>query len=170
MVLGLIDFVDPNPASRVPVNKRHTLCCTLDYLSPEMIKTKSQDASYTKNVDLWAIGVLTYEFLVGKPPFEDTREMKSSDDQSIFAWSPTDYRLGPSLGLLADSPKDFMYSYGIMSCTMTDRDTISYDISMQYIRLSTPILQLCEKTEKSIEWSGCSLTIILCIQRSHAQI
>ncbi len=40
---------------------------TLDYLPPEMIQSESHHTS----VDIWALGVLAYEFLVGKPPFED---------------------------------------------------------------------------------------------------
>jgi len=47
-------------------NRRKTLCGTLDYLPPEMVDGKS----YDEKVDLWCLGVLTYEFLVGKPPFE----------------------------------------------------------------------------------------------------
>lgn len=43
-----------------------TLCGTLDYLPPEMVKGDSHD----KSVDIWSVGVLLYEFLVGKPPFE----------------------------------------------------------------------------------------------------
>lgn len=47
--------------------RRRTLCGTLDYLPPEMVEGKD----HTAKVDLWALGVLTYEFLVGSPPFED---------------------------------------------------------------------------------------------------
>ncbi len=43
------------------------MCGTLDYLPPEMVLHKP----YTETVDLWCLGVLTYEFLVGKPPFEN---------------------------------------------------------------------------------------------------
>lgn len=52
--------------------KRKTLCGTIDYLSPELIKSRE----YNNKVDVWALGVLTYELLVGSPPFEeDTKEM-----------------------------------------------------------------------------------------------
>ncbi|KAH8114812.1 kinase-like protein [Phellopilus nigrolimitatus] len=50
-----------------PGNRRKTLCGTLDYLPPEMVLGKE----HNEKVDYWALGVLTYEFLVGAPPFED---------------------------------------------------------------------------------------------------
>lgn len=53
-----------------PSSKRATMCGTLDYLPPEMIMQRPYD--YT--VDLWCVGVLTYEFLVGKPPFETKKD------------------------------------------------------------------------------------------------
>lgn len=46
------------------------MCGTLDYLPPEMIKRQVYDVS----VDQWCIGVLLYEFLVGKPPFESNEQ------------------------------------------------------------------------------------------------
>jgi aurora kinase len=49
-----------------PSDRRQTLCGTLDYLPPEMIEGKE----HTAKVDLWALGVLCYEFLAGGPPFE----------------------------------------------------------------------------------------------------
>lgn len=53
-----------NPASFI--FRRTTLCGTLDYLPPEMIEGRMHD----EKVDLWSLGVLCYEFLVGMPPFE----------------------------------------------------------------------------------------------------
>ncbi|KAB1273244.1 Aurora kinase C [Camelus dromedarius] len=47
---------------------RKTMCGTLDYLPPEMIEGRT----YNEKVDLWCIGVLCYELLVGSPPFEST--------------------------------------------------------------------------------------------------
>ena len=43
------------------------MCGTLDYLPPEMVQHKQ----YGNKVDHWCLGVLTYEFLVGRPPFEN---------------------------------------------------------------------------------------------------
>lgn len=40
-----------------------------------MIKPGSQENYYNEKVDLWSLGVLTYEFLVGEAPFEDTPVM-----------------------------------------------------------------------------------------------
>ncbi len=53
---------------------------TLDYMAPEVVvcpdKHKPQDHKehkhlyYTPLVDAWAVGVLAYELIVGRPPFD----------------------------------------------------------------------------------------------------
>ena len=57
---------------------RTTLCGTLDYLPPEMVLGKE----HSEKVDLWALGVLTYEFLCGNPPFEDLNGYNGEHFQS----------------------------------------------------------------------------------------
>ncbi|KAJ8591128.1 kinase-like protein [Rhizopogon salebrosus TDB-379] len=57
-----------------PGNRRMTLCGTLDYLPPEMVEGRE----HNEKVDYWALGVLTYEFLVGNPPFEDRNSVNAT--------------------------------------------------------------------------------------------
>ncbi|KAF8133910.1 kinase-like protein [Boletus edulis] len=57
-----------------PSNRRMTLCGTLDYLPPEMVEGRE----HNEKVDYWALGVLTYEFMVGKPPFEDRNSVNAT--------------------------------------------------------------------------------------------
>ncbi|GAO13240.1 uncharacterized protein UV8b_03655 [Ustilaginoidea virens] len=69
---GELKISDFGWSVHAPNNRRKTLCGTLDYLPPEMIKSGGSDNYYNEKVDLWSLGVLTYEFLVGEAPFEDT--------------------------------------------------------------------------------------------------
>lgn len=69
---GQLKMADFGWSVHAPSSRRTTLCGTLDYLSPEMVHGKT----HNEKVDLWSLGVLCYEFVVGKPPFE----AKSYDD------------------------------------------------------------------------------------------
>jgi len=61
-----------------PVSKRTTLCGTAEYVPPEMLIEKS----YDETVDNWSLGVLAYEFVVGKTPFRvSTKGWGEMDDQ-----------------------------------------------------------------------------------------
>ncbi|KAJ5946256.1 hypothetical protein N7454_003095 [Penicillium verhagenii] len=72
---GEIKISDFGWSVHAPNNRRQTMCGTLDYLPPEMLKSGPQENYYSEKVDLWSLGVLTYEFLVGEAPFEDTPAM-----------------------------------------------------------------------------------------------
>ncbi|KAI8377248.1 kinase-like domain-containing protein [Blakeslea trispora] len=75
--LKIADFgwavYDPNP-------RRNTFCGTLDYLPPEMIKRQSHGAS----VDIWALGILCYELLVGQAPFEDPKSRVEEGHEATY--------------------------------------------------------------------------------------
>ncbi|XP_018598094.1 aurora kinase B [Scleropages formosus] len=63
---GELKIADFGWSVHAPSLRRRTMCGTLDYLPPEMIEGRTHD----EKVDLWCIGVLCYECLVGNPPFE----------------------------------------------------------------------------------------------------
>eukprot|EP00616_Rhizochromulina_sp_CCMP1243_P001428 CAMPEP_0118972094 /NCGR_PEP_ID=MMETSP1173-20130426/8519_1 /TAXON_ID=1034831 /ORGANISM="Rhizochromulina marina cf, Strain CCMP1243" /LENGTH=299 /DNA_ID=CAMNT_0006921611 /DNA_START=21 /DNA_END=920 /DNA_ORIENTATION=- len=63
---GELKIADFGWSVHAPSSRRNTLCGTLDYLPPEMIEGRDHD----EKVDLWSLGVLMFEFLVGNPPFE----------------------------------------------------------------------------------------------------
>ena len=48
------------------VGKRETYAGTLDYLAPEMVQASHE---HDNRVDIWCVGVLMYELLIGKSPF-----------------------------------------------------------------------------------------------------
>ncbi|XP_039760080.1 aurora kinase B [Pararge aegeria] len=70
---GDLKLADFGWSVHAPSERRKTMCGTLDYLPPEMIKREV----YNVSVDHWCIGVLLYEFLVGKPPFESDGQDKT---------------------------------------------------------------------------------------------
>ncbi|KAJ3357100.1 spindle assembly checkpoint kinase [Entophlyctis luteolus] len=71
---GELKISDFGWSVHAPNTRRQTLCGTLDYLPPEMVEGRE----HTDAVDLWSLGVLCYEFLVGVPPFEDRSSYKAT--------------------------------------------------------------------------------------------
>lgn len=68
MMLKIGDF---GLAAQVGVNgiqRRKTVCGTPNYIAPEVLYNKTKGHSY--EVDVWAIGVIIYAMLHGKPPFQ----------------------------------------------------------------------------------------------------
>lgn len=64
--IKLVDFGWAIHCPSIDQRRRQTMCGTIDYIPPEMIKREGYDPS----VDIWALGILMFEFLNGNPPFE----------------------------------------------------------------------------------------------------
>ena len=57
-------------------NVRYTTCGTQIYHSPEMLLKKGYDT----RVDIWAIGILIFELMVGRPPFKADAQHSMEDN------------------------------------------------------------------------------------------
>ncbi|KAK7871095.1 hypothetical protein R5R35_010459 [Gryllus longicercus] len=72
-VVGDVKLADFGWSVHAPSNRRKTMCGTLDYLPPEMVKRNE----HTNYVDNWCLGILCYEFLTGFTPFETDSQDKT---------------------------------------------------------------------------------------------
>lgn len=84
--LKLADFGWSNMKDRV----RTTFCGTPDYLAPEMVLEKG----HTEKLDVWTLGVLMYELIIGNAPFspkinsKDKKEIHKKLEQNILRNPP----------------------------------------------------------------------------------
>jgi cGMP-dependent protein kinase len=82
---GYLKLADFGFARRLPPGDRaDTLCGTPEYLAPELV----QQAGHTKAVDWWALGVLIFEMVAGRPPFSGDDRMAMFRDivACRYAW------------------------------------------------------------------------------------
>ncbi|XP_012273063.1 cGMP-dependent protein kinase 1 isoform X2 [Orussus abietinus] len=68
---GYLKLVDFGFSKKIGPAKTWTFAGTPEYVAPEIILNKGHDRA----VDYWALGILTHELLVGKPPFRGNDHM-----------------------------------------------------------------------------------------------
>jgi len=79
--LGYVKLADFGLAKDILVTGRtFTVCGTPHYLAPEVIAGTGHGFA----VDLWCLGVLIYEMIVGHPPFYHPDERGSKDQMALF--------------------------------------------------------------------------------------
>ena len=66
-ILKLCDF---GWAKELTVENRHTFCGTVEYMAPEIVGSEKYDCS----VDIWSLGILLYELLMGHSPFSSKKD------------------------------------------------------------------------------------------------
>ena len=80
--------------------RKHTVCGTPNYIAPEILENKHSGHSY--EVDYWAIGVIVYTLLIGKPPFE------TEDVKETYKKITADNYEFPSNVFISDEAKTFI--------------------------------------------------------------
>eukprot|EP00241_Pyramimonas_parkeae_P000858 CAMPEP_0114249754 /NCGR_PEP_ID=MMETSP0058-20121206/14321_1 /TAXON_ID=36894 /ORGANISM="Pyramimonas parkeae, CCMP726" /LENGTH=602 /DNA_ID=CAMNT_0001363341 /DNA_START=490 /DNA_END=2299 /DNA_ORIENTATION=- len=69
---------------------------TLDYMAPEVLKDSQHDSSYDEKVDVWAIGIITYELMHGFPPFSNP-----NFERTCFNITQSSFEVSPKLSVQA---------------------------------------------------------------------
>ena len=67
---GLLKLCDFGWAKEITVNNRSTFCGTIEYMAPEIVGSEK----YDYGVDVWSLGILLYELLMGHSPFKSKKE------------------------------------------------------------------------------------------------
>ena len=64
---GILKLCDFGWSKEIDLEKRNTFCGTVEYMAPEIIENENYDFG----VDIWSLGILLYEMIIGHSPFHD---------------------------------------------------------------------------------------------------
>jgi serine/threonine-protein kinase len=92
--IKLIDFgiAGQTGSQRLTFGKLSQVMGTPDYISPEQVKGKRGDG----RADIYALGVMLYEMLTGKPPFQGPNPFATMNDR-LLNYPPPPRELEPSI-------------------------------------------------------------------------
>jgi len=109
-----------------PNRKRKSVCGTPNYIAPEML---SGDG-HSFPVDVWAVGILLFAMLIGKPPFETTiMKMTYNRIQSCMYVFPPDRQIETSAKVLIQN---------ILSKNPAKRPSLEDILNSEFFRQGQP--------------------------------
>ena len=85
-------------------DRRHTICGTYNYMAPEIFENNGK--GYSFEVDIWSVGIIMYQLLTGKLPFdgESIDEIK----KNILKFKPEDLNVSGLSIIAADLIKQIL--------------------------------------------------------------
>lgn len=113
-------------ASVLPANdsRKYTICGTPNYIAPEVLGGKQTGHSF--EVDIWAIGIMMYALLIGKPPFQ------AKDVQVIYdRIKKTEYTF-PEDKPISDSAKVLIKD--LLSLNPLNRPTVNEILNYEWFK------------------------------------
>lgn len=157
--------------------KKKTVCGTPNYIAPEVIDGGA-GGGHSYEVDIWAIGIIIYIFIVGKPPFETT-DLKQTYKKikSIQFEFPKDVHISTAAKnlikrILVKEPKkrpslndilmDDFFNIGALIPKFMPSASMACPPTLDYIRKFMPnadengICHLHDKKDKNLEENNIS--------------
>lgn len=105
-------------------SRKYTICGTPNYIAPEVLGGKAVGHSF--EVDIWAIGIMMYALLVGKPPFQ------AKDVQVIYERiKKTEYSFPPDKPILDDAK---VLIKDLLSLNPLNRPTVNEILSYDWFK------------------------------------
>lgn len=98
---------------------------------------------YTAMVDAWAMGILAYELIVGKPPFE--KQSRAATYEHIM------YRKPEFPASMSADAKDFVFSALTKVCLSADKSCSTYMLGAPVLQAAQSIMLCHPSTELSVE-------------------
>ncbi|KAI5961226.1 CDC5 [Candida pseudojiufengensis] len=109
-------------------HKKYTICGTPNYIAPEVLGGKQTGHSF--EVDIWAIGIMMYALLIGKPPFQ------AKDVNVIYERIKKTEYCFPEEKPISDSAKQLIKD--LLSLNPLNRPTIDEVLTYEWFKGSFP--------------------------------
>ena len=111
--------------------KRRTICGTPNYIAPEVLEG---ERGYSFEVDIWSLGVIIYELIIGEHPF------KARNEKAIFKRIKMNSFSFPETAIISEAAKDLISQ--ILVTDSLKRPSLDEILSHDFFNQGTSIPKL----------------------------